>query len=74
MQQDHVLKTLKVDLLKFEVLPQSPGWGWGSTGKYLLPCCCNHDYFYFDIQHDPYEQVLEKMNFDLLTATPGWAG
>ena len=52
-------------------------WGGGLRAKYLLPCCCIRDSLLFDMQHD---HVLKKLNFDLLTPTPGsgagvgWSG
>ena len=39
--------------------------------KYLLPCCCIRDSLNFDMQH---VHVLKKLNFDLLTPSPGSGG
>ena len=39
--------------------------------KYLLQCCCIHDPLQFDMQHDT---VPKKLNFDILTLSPGSGG
>ena len=43
----------------------------GLWAKYLLPCCCISDSILFDMQHD---NVLKKLNFELLTPPPGSEG
>ena len=40
-----------------------------SPAKYLLPCCCICDSILIDMQ---FGHVQKKLNFDLLTANPGW--
>ena len=61
MQHDHALKKLNSVLLT----PYPRVLGDGSLrAKYLLPCCCIHDSFKFNLQHD---HVLKKLTIDLLT-------
>ena len=45
--------------------------GGGLQAKYLELCCCNRDSLKLDMQHD---HVLKKLNFHLLTPTPGHSG
>ena len=47
---------------------QESGGGGGLRAEYLLPCCCIRDSILFYMQHD---HVLQKLNFKLLTPSPG---
>ena len=64
MQHDHVLKNVYFD-------PIPEGRGGGMRAKYLLLCCCMRHFLLFDMQNDI---ILKKLNFDLLTPTPGPEG
>ena len=37
----------------------------------MLPCCCIRDFISFDMYHD---HAMKKLNFDLLTSSPGSGG
>ena len=69
MQNDHVLKKMKFDLLIL-----TPMSRWGGVFRQNI---CDHvaafrDSLYFDQRHD---YVLNKLKFDLLTLIPGqWRG
>ena len=59
--------------MNFDLLIPSGGGGviGGLRTNYLLPCCVIRDSFLFDMQHD---NVLNKLNFDLLTLFPRVVG